>query len=127
MSLDLTLVIKRAVLSVLGIAGLAPFGLLCAEVVRRPDGEGITMALIFAGGATVAPFLLSTWDRWPRLKPGNRIGGFFLAAYLSPFVLLALAGAEHVEGSGFLAAPLAIGVTALWWSWRGYKLDQDLS
>lgn len=120
------LVAKRIILSLLGLAGLIPFGLLVADVVGNPDRDGLTAMLVFLIGAPLGPFLLTRWDRWPRLKSGNRVGAMFLAAYVGPPIFLALAEFTHVEDAVFVAGPLAIAITALWWSSYGYRLDEDV-
>lgn len=120
-----SLVAKRVILGLLGLAGLLPVAFLVADVVHHPDREGPTMMFIFLLGAPLGPFLLTRWVRWRRLRSGNRVGAMFLTAYLGPPLLLVLARYEHAEDAAFVAGPLAIAITSLWWSSSGYRLDEN--
>lgn len=114
---------KRAILGLLGSALCIPAVLAVLDAVSRPRRDGVVFLGIALGGSLVGPILLSHWDRWPTLKPGNRVGAFMITAYLIPPLILLLGRYEHVEDTAFLGAPWAMGLTSLWWSLWGYRLD----
>ena len=125
MSRDVELAAKRVILALVGLVALVPFFVIATEVVEEPDGGGFAMLLLFLVGATLLPFVLTRWERWPQLKSGNRVGALFLSSYLPAPIFLVLVGYEHAEGSALIGGPLAVAVTSLWWAFRGYELDGD--
>ena len=117
------LLVKRIVLAVVGITCLVPTAWIGREIVARPTAPGVTLLAVMLVGAAGGPFLISRWERWSALQPQARWGAILATSYLTPFLLALLAQFDHPEDLLTVNLPLAVGVAALWWTWRGYRLD----
>lgn len=90
------LLVRRIIFMIFGVlAGVAPVVYGIGYTLLHPGGKAFVEFICVEGGAIVAPLLLSRWDRFASLKPGNRIPAIFLSAELSPPLLLLAAQYKH--------------------------------
>jgi cytochrome c oxidase assembly factor CtaG len=113
----------RVLAGIIGVLCLWPLKYVLDATLRRPSRERVTEFAILVFAAVVWLALWPRWNRWPRLKPGNRIAILFLSAYIAPIVLLSVVGAEHVEDYVLFTAATAFAVATLWWATVGHRLD----
>lgn len=114
---------KRGIVGGLGCFGLGVLLVPLADVRDNPSRAAWAVLLIHVIGPVVAVAALSSWPRWPRLKPDARVGILFATAFGLPVIALSLVRVGSLAERALVALVVALSVSALWWVALGQRLD----
>ncbi len=117
--------VKRIIAGIVGLLGTALLPAVVVDAALNPSVDRIRGAIILGFGSTIGPLLLTRVDGWTAWTQRGRLVAMFVLSASVPVLLSLAADFRYGASAWILSAPVAVGVTSLWWSVRGHRLGDD--